>query len=88
MADNELYDSPSDTSCDGNDDDDRRTTQESDTNSDGNDDDDLRTNQEILDDFCAEWISEIDKDVKRSLDIFLCNVFVKYHGMQYTAVKS
>ncbi len=48
-------------------------------------DDDPKTNQEILDDFCAEWISEIDKDVKRSLAVFLCNVFVKYHGLRYTA---
>ncbi len=57
----------------------------SEDSSDDDSDDDTRTTAEILEDFSYEWLVELDRDDRRSLALFLCNVFTTKIGMQATA---
>ena len=45
-----------------------------------------RSPTEILADFCEDWLTELDRDDKKSLGIFLCYNLVKHFGMNNTEV--
>ena len=48
----------------------------------------LRTRAEMMDDFCEDWLTALDRDDKKSLAIFLCHVFVKQFAMNNTDVSN
>ena len=43
-----------------------------------------RTQQEILKDFPDEWIVSLDRDDKKSLEMFLCHKLVAHFQLRYT----
>ena len=45
-----------------------------------------RTRAEMMDDFCEDWLTALDRDDKKSLAIFLCHVFVKQFAINNTDV--
>ena len=47
-----------------------------------------RSPNEILEDFCQDWLTELDRDDKKSLGIFLCHNLVKHFGMNNTGVST